>query len=447
MTTKLKISLSQMPLEIGSEEEKSAFGQLRIEALGRLLTEGYDLSDKEKKIEYRPGPYVSAYHLAEWLIWNWWRLRWEPRSASQASGRHDWDLAHCMTTIGEGYSWPNIAISTDGYWTGIVSSRSSGNAESLFRYAGAGFTILPAAELEEAIDEFVPQIVHMADNAGIHHSNLYQLWNDLTIEREDSNMSRFRRFEALLGSDPDDLDPDEIEHRLSDAQILGERALDEIAIGSVSQGVALSGMLSAQEISEITRQVGFEIRPRDGVSVDTSGMSQWGSNAAWRVGVSAATAVRDQEMFGDGPLANEVLTDLAGATPSVLSDDRQSRGFSWVLKDGGFAHVALRSRGETSRRFDVARLLGDRLFSDSAYNDQEPLSPATRSYSYRQKAQRAFAAELLSPWPAVKEMLGSDYSEENQERIADHFQVSYRTINTLLLNNVDTRDEDRTLLQ
>ena len=85
MTTKLNISLTPMVLEVGSDEEKLAFGQLQITALGRLLTEGYDLGGKE--IEYRPGPYVSTYHLAEWLVWNWWRLRWEPRSANQASGR------------------------------------------------------------------------------------------------------------------------------------------------------------------------------------------------------------------------------------------------------------------------------------------------------------------------------------------------------------------------
>ena len=446
MTTKLMFSLAQMPLEIGSEEEKLAFGQFRIEALGRLLTEGYDLGGKE--IEYRPGPQVSAYHLAEWLVWNWWRLRWEPRSANQAPGRRDWDLAHCMATIGEGYAWPNITISTDGYWTTIVSSRSSENAESLFRYSGAGFIGVPAMELEVAIDEFVPQIVHMAENAAIYDSNLHQLWNDLKIERQDPDMSRFRKFEALLGSDPDELDADVVEHRLNDARILGERALDEIAIGSVSQGVALSEMLSAQEISDITRQVGFGIRPEDGVRVGTSGMPHWGSRAAWRVGVSAATTIRDLEAFGDGPVKNEVLAGLAGTTPNVLSDDRQSSGFSWVLRDTDrFAQVALRSRWETGRRFELARLLGDRLFSESAYDDQEPLSPATRSYSYRQKAQRAFAAELLSPWPVVKDMLGSDYSEENQEHVADHFQVSYRTINTLLLNNADIRDEDRALLQ
>jgi hypothetical protein len=353
-----------------------------------------------------------------------------------------------MSTIGEGYAWPNIAISTDGYWTGIVSSRSSENAESLFRYSGAGFTGVPATDLEAAIDEFVPQILHMADTAGIHRSNLHHLWNDLTSEREDGSMSRFRRFEALLGSDPDELDPADIEHRLNDAQILGERALDEIAIGSVSQGITLNGMLSAQEISEITHQVGFEIRPGDGVSVDTAGMSQWGSRAAWRVGVSAATAIRDQEMLGDGPLTNEVLAGLAGTVSGAISAGGQDIGFSWVLSDdSGFARVALRSRWDTGRRFELARLMGDRIFAERTYGEREPLSPATRSYSYRQKAQRAFAAELLSPWPAVKGMLGSDYSEENQELIADHFQVSYRTINTLLLNNSDIRDEERALLQ
>ena len=53
--------------------------------------------------------------------------------------------------------------------------------------------------------------------------------------------------------------------------------------------------------------------------------------------------------------------------------------------------------------------------------------------------QTVRGAEALRPPP--------DYSEENQEQVADHFQVSYRTINTLVLNNVDIRDEDRVLLQ
>ena len=86
----------------------------------------------------------------------------------------------------------------------------------------------------------------------------------------------------------------------------------------------------------------------------------------------------------------------------------------------------------------MARLIGDQLFAGSMPTPTEPLSPATRSHSYRQKAQRAFAAELLSPWQTVKDILGDDFSQENQEQVAEYFGVSPMTIETLLINNERT---------
>lgn len=74
-------------------------------------------------------------------------------------------------------------------------------------------------------------------------------------------------------------------------------------------------------------------------------------------------------------------------------------------------------------------MIGDRLFDGA-----EPLSPATQAYSYRQKVQRAFAVELLSPYEAVDDMLGTDTSEERETEIADHFQVSPLAIWTMLAN-------------
>jgi hypothetical protein len=353
-----------------------------------------------------------------------------------------------LATIGEGYVWPNITVSTDGFWTSLVSDRSSEHAVSLFRYSGAGFVGVPATDLETAIDEFVPQVVHLANNAGLTDTNLHRLWEDLQVEREDTQMARFRKFEALLGCDPDELDADEVEDRLSDAQIVGERALEEIAIGSVSGAANLSGMLSAQQIAEITERAGFDIRPEDGVKADAPVLRQWGNQAAWRIGVSVANAIRCQERLGDGVLTDRILADLAGTTADVVNAGRPGEEFSWVFRrEGEHARVALRSKWDTGRRFELARLLGDNMFASGMTGYQEPLSPATRSHSYRQKAQRAFAAELLSPWPAVKEMLGNDYSEENQEQVADHFSVSQMTISTLLMNNADISYEDRMMLR
>ncbi len=441
MTLKLSILPKEFPSDGLEPEEHATLGLLKIIAADKLLTAGIDTGADE--LAYRPGPYVSGYHLAEWLVWNWWRLRWEPQPAGQSPENYDWGFAHCMATIGHGYVWPNITIFSDGFLAGLRSERSHESDPTLFYYSGAGIAVVPVSELEAAIDEFVPFVVNLADRASLSDTNLHVLWQDLQFERKDPEMARFRRFEALLGYEPDELDPEEIESRLDEAEILGEKALEEIAIGSASGGTGLSGMPSARQITEITKQAGFHIRPEDGVKIDLPELRQWGKWAAWRVGVSAATTIRNQEIRGYGALTNDVLAELAGTTAGVISSNRQGGEFSWVFRrEGEPAQVTLRSKWETGRRFELARLLGDNIFFASMPDGMESLSPATRSHSYRQKAQRAFAAELLSPWPAVKEMLGNDYSEENQEQVAEHFSVSPMTINRLLLNNADTGSED-----
>jgi Zn-dependent peptidase ImmA (M78 family) len=74
----------------------------------------------------------------------------------------------------------------------------------------------------------------------------------------------------------------------------------------------------------------------------------------------------------------------------------------------------------------------------------EKLFPATRADTYRQKLQRSFAAELLSPFAALEDLLGGDYSSEKQLDAAEHFKVSERTIATLLVNHgrIDREDLD-----
>ena len=56
--------------------------------------------------------------------------------------------------------------------------------------------------------------------------------------------------------------------------------------------------------------------------------------------------------------------------------------------------------------------------------------------------QRSFAAELLSPFESVDDMLSGDYSMENQQDVAEHFHVSELTIRTLLVNHRRLQRED-----
>jgi hypothetical protein len=427
-TTNLQIGLTPELLDEGPDYERAAFGRLEIVAGDQMLAALVDAYDGRRN--YQPGPYVSGYHFAEWLVWNWWRLRWEPRSSVDKPSSFEWDMAHRMADIGEGYLWPNITISCDGFQCDLISGRSHEQDTPLFSYIGAPPITVPAMELENAVDQFVDLVLQRLADAGIAMTNLQTLWNDLSTERNDREVARFRRIEALMGFEPDETDEALIESWIKDVQPLGENALDELATG------AADSMLSAQHITDTTALVGFDINTNDALRLDHPLGMQWGQTAAWRVGVAAANAVRQQAGLSDQLVSDSRLAELAGVSNKVLKSDQCTNTLSWVFHTTqNSPRIALRQWRKTGRRFDVARLIGDWLFSESAFTSAEPLSPATRSYSYRQKAQRAFAAELLSPWETVRDMLGDDYSSENQEHVAEHFAVSPLTISTLLVNN------------
>ena len=132
-------------------------------------------------------------------------------------------------------------------------------------------------------------------------------------------------------------------------------------------------------------------------------------------------------------IENKRLADLAGThVKAITTTEKNFDEFSFVINcDAKASHVALRPKWETGRRFDLARLIGDRLFPTG-----ESLCPATRAHSYRQKVQRAFAAHFLSPVQAIEAMLNDDDSEEGKREIANHFQVSDLTIDNLADSNI-----------
>ena len=193
-------------------------------------------------------------------------------------------------------------------------------------------------------------------------------------------------------------------------------------------------MVGSSDLVEAASQVGFQARSANAVRLETKTGRQIARSeiAAWRLGESIAKQLRDQERLGDGPITNDRLSDLIAVDKrAVTARDITQLGVSFLLSPGDAEErVVLRSKWETGRRFELARLLGDALM-----NGDDRLLPATRAYTYRQKAQRSFAAELLSPFSAVLNMLQGDYSQERQLDVAEHFGVSEITIRTQLVNH------------
>lgn len=442
MPDDLTISLTPDVLDSGSPEERATFGLLAVKANDRLLTLGIDTDSKT----VRDGPYVPGYPLVEWLVWNWWRIRWEFGRPNDRTAAGRWDFAHQMPTVGDSYVWPNITISSDGINAFVQSKQSSAPETVLFRFLGTEHREeISALTLEKAIDEFTSNIVSRLEAEGIRETNLHRLWNDLSSERADRELARYRKLEAQLGYDPDEADEGAVRRRLNDAAALGEEAMGELAADATLYDDPLKSMAWSRDLSDIAERRGFDADLRTSFNLtDTTGTSKPGAAQAWCLGEQLARNVRLQASLDGERISNERLAEFAGTTAAAISDTGQrSPSISFAL--GRFderARISLRSRWVTGRRFELARLIGDRLAYAQISKLSEDLSPATRSFSYRQKMQRAFAAEFLSPFEAVDEMLSGDYSEEKQREVATYFKVSPMTVQSQLVNHGQIRLED-----
>jgi hypothetical protein len=187
-------------------------------------------------------------------------------------------------------------------------------------------------------------------------------------------------------------------------------------------------MITAGTLEGIALKAGSDASPRDAVRLrDSIDLQLRADRPAWLVGSDAARRLRTQENLGTSPIKNETLEHLAGLSAHAIGKTKTSSAaaLSFTLdRSPTEGRVVLRSGWEAGRRFEVARLLADRLVA----RGDDRLRAATRAYTYRQRMQRSFAAEFLSPFDAVDEMLAGDFSDEAQADVAQHFHVSERTI-------------------
>ncbi len=432
MTDGLFIEADWETIERGTAQERACFSALGIRYSHVWLSEAQDNFVNR----VRQKPHLSAYRFAEWLAWNWWRLRWEPYTRMP-----DWALAHRMTTIGGGFIWPNITIFSDGERVTLLVKPTQPVPQEPLRYIADLAAVVRAREFENSIDRFLELVIGKLRAENIDNTNLEQIWDSVRAERADPTAFTRRRFEAMLGCDPDEANEVTIERLVADSESLGEKAMNEIAAHKTKTG----DVLSAEQLHQAATANGYDAMPGNAVKLDAKvNLSPVGQVPAWKRGAEAAQALRSQEHLGAAPISNDKLADMMGVTPDIISERSASPELSFELDfeldDDGerSGRIVLRSKWEDGQRFGLSRLLGDRLAGDG----DGRLFPATRAYTYRQKIQRAFAAEFLCPFDAVEDMLHGDYSSESIEDVAKHFAVSELTVRTLLVNHGRIDRED-----
>lgn len=417
MNTLLSIHAEWETLNRGSPEERACFAAIGIRYGDFWLTRAEDafVGRLRNKV------HLSAYRLAEWLAWNWWRLRWEPRNH-----RPGWALAHHLAAIGGGYVWPNITLSSDGERIVLLAKPTQFRASEPLRYVEDIAAVVRASVFVDAIDLFIEQVRGQLRAEHVSDTNLDEIWHELSAERADLAAHERRRLEALMGFDPDEAPPERIETLVADAKLLGDRAMCEVA--------AAQEFLTAKDLERFAESNGFSASPCDAARLPTTvSLPAFGDTPAWKFGTAAACALREHEQLGVAPISNRRLAQLTGVDEAALTEvTKRSPNVSYALdKNSSVGWVVLRSKWNTGRRFELARLLGDRIAS----NSNGRLFPATHSYTYRQKLQRSFAAELLCPIEAIQNILHEDFSPEAIEEVADRFDVSELMIRTSLINH------------
>lgn len=421
MASRLTISADWERLDEGTAEERACFAAIGIWRNDVSLMAGHDSFVNI----VRKTPYLSGYHLAEWITWNWWRLRWEPRTTAS-----DWAFAHRLSTIGGGYVWPDITIFSDGERTALVPRPTAERPTTAYRYIGDAVAVFPSREYEAAVDRFIESIRGRLRAEGVAETNLDVLWRDLTKERQDPAIAQRRTFEALLGREPDDPDDDETLRRLeTDSKELGQSASHELAAHHDGH----PEVLRAETLRQQAACHGFDVDIRDSYRLPspTYGCERE-EISAWKLGAQTAARVREDAGMNGGPIDDAKLLQLTAMKSRALDEDATDSRIAFTLdQDDNRRRIVFRSKWKTGRRFELARLLGDQLLAD----ETDRLHPATRASTYRQKAQRSFAAEFLSPFNEIEHALGGDVSEEAQQEIAEHFEVSPLVVRTLLVNH------------
>ena len=160
-------------------------------------------------------------------------------------------------------------------------------------------------------------------------------------------------------------------YQLSDADRLGRDAVAELAADAGHD----ERPVRADEVREDARRAGFDARVEDAARLaSTDDIPAWGECQAWRVGVAMAQALRAATALNGQPVANAGLCELAGTSETAIQEQgRTNDRLSFALDDdGGRSRIALRSKWETGRRFDLARLMADRLQCLAAL---DPFSP------------------------------------------------------------------------
>lgn len=384
------------------------------------------VTDVEDRIDQTVRQHINVplVSLTEWLLVNWWRLRWEARREKPTTA---WRMAHCLAAISGGDAWPPLEISSDGEFVQLRMAAESPASLAAVRYLQRVDIDVPARDFELAVDRLVEVVEGQLRSLSPAYRTLIELRSELDEERKRPSLARMCRWQALAGFDPGEAP----ETWLERAQSLVER------VGSAGGDEIMSALPHPDALRDAADAV--DALKSSTTTVDLTWMSRATSAPArelpWQQGARLAREVRRREQLGAGPLSNKRLEDLLSVHLPLSGQLMRNAVVAGGLRNGvanGRTKVLPTSNRVETQRFFLSRMIGAAMVVDA----DEHLLPVTDTFTALQKLERSFAQEFLCPWAALDAFTDEHgLNDESLAEAAEQFQVSEWLVRSALVNH------------
>lgn len=434
---------------VRTREHRATWARIEIKVGSDFVT----LVEDRASGSSRRSIYCPLYPLAEWVAYNWWFLQADTRPSSFLTPDSAFVTPslralpasvkerHSIRASGDGFAWPDLLLIPDDNGTRVVwGDNSTQLSRWPIRFLTRGDFRLPSEQVRRELELLVTETLTRLAEQGVTGTVLEKEWT--AIQQTDPDEAEYCRAAARLGLDPySDAEPYESDI-LEAAQTLSGQLLTDflnaVSPARISRALTwISSLRSTLEDHKAVQTARYEAAtpaPDWEVIGELRAAARRhvadGSAFPWDVGYEQAQVIRD-ELAPDIKMrfdVNRYITTVNRKAPDLsLQALGTGAGYSRPVVAIGQSRLA------TSTRFTLSRALWHYIWDDS------PLFVVTTAHTYRQRVERAFAAELLAPAEGIAQLLEGPpetASQEELEQISQRYGVSSMVIQHQLSNHL-----------
>jgi hypothetical protein len=415
--------------------ERLTWCSLRIRVGERYVSRIWDKANQNE----RTSLYLPVFPIAVWIVQNWWSLLnelcgWEtvPRAAVDAA-QSMWLKRHCLRSADSSVMLPALYIFHDGYalraeWFSDPQD-SMPNMLGEFVDSGAGW--LDSGVTQDSLAQFIDQVLDRVTALDdVRVQDIREHWR--AIQAADAEEQAFCTLAGRMGIDPYDSNEmtDELaqflEQTVTSSEDLLVRDLTEVARPQsiVQQWSWLSSVGTDLQLDSNPVELPFNLPPRESLA------PQFGYKLARLVRTAAGVSLESP------------LNSVESTARDVFGREMRIEDRNHVPGHGILAIIGRSKRngdivaaGPQPPREDSQRFLNSRSIYHALVTTGESRRLVTDSFSWDQKASRAFAAELIAPQRAlVARLTGFRADSAKIESLSREFNASTIVIEKQLEN-------------